>query len=65
LNGHIAAFVHHYNNHRHHESLDNVTPADVYFGRKEAILEKRQRIKNRTLLNSRIDFEMQRIGLIK
>ena len=25
----IRAFVDHHNNHRYHESLDNLTPADV------------------------------------
>jgi len=29
----VEAFIEHYNYRRYHESLDNVTPADAYFGR--------------------------------
>jgi len=36
-------------NHRYHESLNNVTPADVYFGRNREILTKRDQIKRKTL----------------
>ena len=44
----VAAFVAHYNHARHHESLANLTPADVYFGRAETILlEKDQTTNNR------------------
>ena len=39
----IEEFVEYYNNCRYHESLDNLTPADVYFGRGQAILKRRER----------------------
>lgn len=45
----IAQFVDHYNNDRYHESLDNCTPADVYFGRYKQVLSERQKIKQQTL----------------
>ena len=37
----IEAFVEHYNHQRYHESLNNVTPADAYFGRASAIIKQR------------------------
>lgn len=40
----IGVFVDYYNNQHYHESLNNVTPADVYFGRDKAILKQRKRI---------------------
>ena len=46
LEAEIASFVEHYNHRRYHESLDNLTPADVYFGRGPAILLDRERIKS-------------------
>ena len=45
----IEAFVDHYNHQRDHESLSNVTPADLYFGRHKAILQQRERIQRETL----------------
>lgn len=45
----IQEFVHSYNNYKYHESLQNVTPADVCFGRREQVLTKRTEIKNMTI----------------
>jgi transposase InsO family protein len=45
----IGQWVQHYNHERYHESLDNVTPADVYHGRQEEILDHRAIIKSRTM----------------
>lgn len=45
----IRGFIDYYNHERYHESLDNLTPADVYYGRGQKILDKRERIKLNTL----------------
>lgn len=45
----VGKFVDYYNNNRYHESLNNLTPADVYLGRGEIILTKRKEIKITTL----------------
>ena len=45
----IEAFVDHYNHQRYHESLNNVTPSDVYLGRAQAILNQWERIKRKTI----------------
>jgi putative transposase len=49
LKAQVEAFVDHYNHHRYHESLDNLTPADVYFGRADTILAERARIKRQSI----------------
>jgi transposase InsO family protein len=54
LEAQIEAFVDNYNHERYHESLNNVTPADVYFGRDKAILQQRERIKRKTLETRRL-----------
>jgi putative transposase len=43
---------------RYHESLDNLTPADVYFGRGQTILLERERIKRGTIQNRRLQHQM-------
>ena len=50
----IAAFVDHYNHRRYHESLNNLTPADVYLGQGPSILQRREEIKRRTIEQRRL-----------
>ncbi len=50
----VETFVEQYNHCRYHESLGNLTPADVYFGRHHAILSERRKIKDRTLKQRRL-----------
>ena len=45
----LKDFVAYYNNERYHESLKNVTPVGVYFGRQHNILSKRAKIKRITM----------------
>ena len=54
LEARIDAFVDHYNHQRYHESINNLTPADVYFGRAQSIIEQRERIKRDTITQRRL-----------
>ena len=55
----IGSFVEYYNNQRYHESLNNVTPADVYFGRDKTILREREKIKKQTIRQRRLQHQKQ------
>lgn len=50
----IGQFIKHYNNRRYHESLGNVTPADVYLGRATSIIKRREKIKKQTFEKRRL-----------
>ncbi len=45
----MAEFIEFYNYHRYHEGISNVTPADVYYGRREEILKRREEQKQETI----------------
>jgi transposase InsO family protein len=57
LEASIGRFVDYYNHHRYHESLKNLTPADVYFGQGQTILLERERIKRKTIQNRRLQHQ--------
>jgi transposase InsO family protein len=51
----IADFVDYYNYRRYHKALGNVTPADVLYGRREDILQRRKEVQIQTI-NRRRDY---------
>jgi putative transposase len=53
LEARLAEFVDYYNTRRYHESLHNLTPADVYCGRGHSILKRRGTIRRETIELSR------------
>lgn len=54
----FAELVPHYNLARYNESLGNLTPGDVYFGRAETVLLERERIKRQTIANRRLRHQL-------
>ena len=50
----IGTFVEYYNKERYYESLNNITPADVNFGRDKAIIRERKKIKRNTINQRRL-----------
>jgi transposase InsO family protein len=45
----LAEFIEYYNQTRYHEGIGNVAPADVYYGRREEILRRREEQKQLTI----------------
>ncbi len=52
----LTDFVDYYNTHRYHESLNNLTRADVFFGRAEEKLKERAMIKKKTMRLRRTNY---------
>ena len=58
----LKKFVNRYNNQRYHESLKNLTPADMYFGRADEILKIRQQIKSETIKRRKKEYSKTKLS---
>ncbi len=57
----IDNFVQYYNTNRYHESLNNLTPEDVYLAKSHQILQQRKIIEEQSLKNRYFLFQQQKI----
>ena len=57
----IQDFVDYYNNKRYHESINNLKPTDVYYGKGKKIMEKRRKTKRRTIANRRLHNQLLKV----
>ena len=60
----VLLMINNYNNQGYHESLNKVVPTDVYFGRDQEILVRREIIEQRRLQKRRLDFEVLKTTMI-
>ena len=61
----LQRFVSYYNHERYHESLNNLTPAYVFYGRGEEILSQRELIKQNTLaMRRQMHYDKQQVNHI-
>ena len=59
----MEEFVKYYNYQRYHESLQNLTPSEVYFGTGQKKLKQRKLIKNRTMDARKKQFQKNQLNL--
>ena len=59
----MEEFVKYYNYQRYHESLQNLTPSEVYFGTGHKKLKQRKLIKNRTMEARKKQFQKNQLNL--
>lgn len=67
LKAEIGKYISHHNKRRYHEALGNVSPDDVYYGRRDTILQARAKLKIETLerrkiKNQELKFENQTVS---